>query len=170
PLLELFLQQDSVRAQIDVFAARHQLGHERADIRVHERLTAGDRYHRCAALLHGGQALRHSEMLAQDVAGILDLAAPCAREVAAEQRLEHQAQGIAAIPTEPLLEDVGRDGPHLRQRNAHAFWLSKPGPMAGRRRTAYSAKASTTCRSRPSPSRTHSPIHAVTAKLNASTA
>src|SRR5207247_9557472 len=96
------------------------------------RLAAGKNHDVRAALLHGGQAMLDGEVLSQDVAAVLDLPAARTGEGAAKQRLEHEHQGIATVSPEALLEDVGRDRPHLRQRNAHAFWLSMPGPMAGR--------------------------------------
>src|SRR3546814_2920409 len=43
----------------------------------------------------------------QDLVGIVDLAAAWAGEVAAEQRLEHEHQRIAAVAAEPLLHDIG---------------------------------------------------------------
>src|SRR5204863_8509594 len=117
-LLQLLLEENGVRAEVDVLAPRDQLGHEGADLRVHEGLAAGDADHRRPALLHRRQALRDAEMLPQYMSGVLDLAAAGTGEVAAEQRLEHEHEWIAGIPAQALLEDVAGDRPHLRQRNA----------------------------------------------------
>jgi hypothetical protein len=58
-------------------------------------------------------------LLLEDVGGVLDLSAAGTREVAAEQRLEHQDQGVALSPSELLPQDVRRNGPHLGNGNAH---------------------------------------------------
>src|SRR5688572_24903770 len=86
---------------------------EATDVRVHERLAPRNRDHRGAAFLDGAQALLHGQLLLEDVGGVLDLAAPGAREVAPEQRLEHEDERVAPTPPELLLEDVRRHRPHL---------------------------------------------------------
>ena len=53
-------------------------------------------------------------------AGVLDLAAAGAGQVAAEERLEHQHERVALAARELLLQDVAGDRPHLRNRHAHA--------------------------------------------------
>jgi hypothetical protein len=118
--LELLLQEDGVGAQIDVLAARDQLLGETADVGVHQRLAAGDRDDRSAALVHRRQALLDRQVLFQDLGRVLDLAAAGAREIAAEQRLEHEHQRIALPAGKLLPDDIGRHRPHLRQRHAHA--------------------------------------------------
>ena len=83
-------------------------------------LAAGDGDHRRAALVHRAQALLHRELLPEHVAGILDLAAAGARQVAAEERLQHQHQRVALAALDLLLQDVRGDRPHLGNRNSHA--------------------------------------------------
>src|SRR5438128_812616 len=99
--------------------ARGPLLREPTDSRIHPRLAARDRHARRAALLHRPEALLDREVLAEDLRRVLDLAAPRAREVAAEEGLEHEDQRVARAAREPLLDDVARHRPHLRQRNAH---------------------------------------------------
>jgi len=73
--------------------------------------------HRGAALLDGGEALFHREVLLEDLRRVLDLPAAGTREVAAKERLEHEDERITLSSTEPLREHVRRDRPHLRNRN-----------------------------------------------------
>ena len=87
---------------------------------MHQRLAAGDRHHRRAAFVDRADALFRREVLLEHVAGILDLAASGASQVAAEQRLQHQHQRIALAALDPLLQDVRSNRPHLRNRNSHA--------------------------------------------------
>jgi hypothetical protein len=53
--MNLFFQQQGVGAEINIFLARDQAFHDLADLRVHERLAAGDGDHRCAAFVHGAE-------------------------------------------------------------------------------------------------------------------
>ena len=59
------------------------------------------------------EALLRGEALAQDVLGILDLAAAGAGQVALEKRLEHEHKRIALVAGEALLQDIGCNRPHL---------------------------------------------------------
>ena len=54
--MQFFLQQQRVGAEINVLLPRHQPFDDLVDFRVHQRLTAGDRNHRRAALFHGLEA------------------------------------------------------------------------------------------------------------------
>ena len=103
PSLELLLQEERVRAEIHVLFARDEFRHERADVRVHERLAAGNADDGGAALLDRLQALLHGQVFLEDLGRILDLAAAGAGEVAAEKRLEHQHQWVALSAFKPLL-------------------------------------------------------------------
>ena len=67
------------------------------------------------------EALLERRCLLEDVGGVLDLAAAGAGEVAAEQRLEHEDQRIALAAPQLLPQHVGRDGPHLGDRNASSL-------------------------------------------------
>ena len=111
--IELFLEQQRVGAEIDIFLARHQAFHDLADLRVHQRLAAGNAHHGCAALIHGSEALLRREFFLQDVRRILDLAAARARQVTAKQRLQHQHQRIALASGQLLFNNIARHCPHL---------------------------------------------------------
>ena len=117
--VELFLEEDGIRAEIDVLLALHQLGHEPVDLGIHQRLAARDAHHRGTALLDGLDALLHGEVLLEHLGGVLDLAAARAGEVAPEERLEHEDERIPLSSSELLLDHVGSDREHLRHRNAH---------------------------------------------------
>ena len=112
--IELLLQEQRVGAEIDVFAARDDGGDHVADLAVDERFAAGDRDDRRAAFLDRGERLVKADPPVEDGLGIVDLAASGAGQVAAEQRLQHQHQRIAADAAEPLAEDIGPDTPLLR--------------------------------------------------------
>ena len=66
---------------------------------------------------------RRSVACPGSVVGIVDLAAAGAGEVAAEQRLEHQHQGIAPAAHQPLFDDIGPHGDLLFQRYGHYAFL-----------------------------------------------
>jgi hypothetical protein len=119
--VEPLLEEDGVRAKIDVLLPRDQLRHEPPDLRVHERLAARDGHDGGAALVDGLETLLDGEVLPEDLARILDLAAARTGEVAAEQRLEHEDERVLLAPTIPLREHVARDGPHLRDGYAHGL-------------------------------------------------
>src|SRR5438874_67505 len=172
PRLELFLEEERVGAEVDVLLPRDEFRHEPADLRVHERLAARDRHHWRAALVHRGHALLDAQVLLEDLRRVLDLAAPRAGEVAAEEGLEHEDERIARGAPKPLLQDVRRDRPHLGQGNAHARWTPSRGtadaaPAAPRRYRSVAAIAAWSAR--PTATSVRSPIHAVTARLKPST-
>ena len=116
---ELFLEEDGIRAEIDVLPALHQLGHEPVDVGIHQWLAARNAHHRGTALLYSLDALLHGEVLLEYLGGVLDLAAARAGEVAAEERLEHEDERIPLSSSELLLDHIGSDRQHLRHRNAH---------------------------------------------------
>ena len=87
-LVPALADEFGVRAQVDVLLALDELVDHDVDLRVHQRLTAGDRHHRRAALLDRGDGPLDRHALAQQVVRLLDLAAAVALEVAREQRLE----------------------------------------------------------------------------------
>ena len=119
PRLELLLELDRVRAEVDVLPASHELFDEPADLRIHERLPARNAHDRRAALLHRPETLLHAELLSEDLGGVLDLPAARAREVAPKEGLEHQDERVAPAASELLPEHIRRHRPHLRGRNAH---------------------------------------------------
>ena len=96
--VELLLQQQRVGAQVNVLLARDQPLDDLLDLRMQQRLAAGNA---TIGVPHSSTALKHSsgrQLRLQDVRGILDLAAARARQVAAEQRLQHQHQRILLPP------------------------------------------------------------------------
>src|SRR6185437_3519173 len=111
--------EEGVGAEVDVSLAPHQGGHDRIDLLVHERLAAGDRHHRRAALLHGVDALLDREPPAQDGIRMLDLAATGAGEVALIQRLELEDERELPTALEALAQHVRRDRHALPQGYCH---------------------------------------------------
>jgi hypothetical protein len=55
---------------------------------------------------------------------ILDLAAPGAGQVAAEEWFQHQDQRVLLPSGKTLAEHISRNGPHLTDRNAHLGEIS----------------------------------------------
>jgi hypothetical protein len=110
---DLFLEQQSVGAEIDVFLPRHQALNNLANLRVHQRFAAGNGDHRRTALVDCPEALLGRELLLEDMCGILNFAAACASQIAAEQRFQHKHERIAFFPAQALLEHVAGHGPHL---------------------------------------------------------
>ena len=83
------------------------------DLRVHQRLAAGDGHHRRAALLDRGQRLLDRHPLLEDVVRLLDLAAARALQVAREQRLELDEQRELLVSGQLLAHQVGADAQAL---------------------------------------------------------
>src|SRR5213593_2271276 len=166
------LEEERVGAEIDVLLPRDQLAHEPPDLGIHQGLAARDRDDRRPALVHRPQALLDREVLLEDLRRILDLAAARAREVAAEEGLEHEDQRVARTAREPLPDHVARHRPHLRERHTHARCTpgrSEPRVFSCVWRVSRIVAAIMAWSSPPRASSPHSPIHAVTAKLNPST-
>src|SRR5215472_4090154 len=90
--VELLLEQDGVGAEVDVLLPLDQLHHQIVDVGIHEGLAARNAHDGGAALVHRLEALLDGEVLLEDLSGILDLAATRTREIAAEERLEHENQ------------------------------------------------------------------------------
>ncbi len=119
PPLQLLFEEDGIGAEVDVLLALDQLLDQAANIRIHQRLAAGDGYHRRPAFVHGAQALLEGQLPLQDMGGVLDLAASGAGQIAAEKGLEHEHERIALAPSQLLAEHVGADRPHLGQGDTH---------------------------------------------------
>ncbi len=117
--VQLLLQQKRVRAHVNVFLARDEPGNDLRHLRVQQRLAAGDRNHRGAALFDCLEALFRREFGLEDVRGILNLSAARTGEVAAEQRLEHQHERIPFAPAELLLQNISCNRPGLRDWDCH---------------------------------------------------
>ena len=89
-VIELALQQNGVRAEINVLLPLNQPLHDRRHFRVDERLPAGDAHDWRAAFFGRRPALLWRQALVEDVIGVLNLSAARTGQVATEQRLEHQ--------------------------------------------------------------------------------
>src|SRR4029077_3899195 len=102
-----------------VLLALDQLGDDLVDLRVHERLPAGDGHHRRAALLDRPDRLVHRHPLLQERVRLLDLPAPGALEVAREQRLQLDQEGELVMARQLLAHQVGPDPQALSQWHGH---------------------------------------------------
>src|SRR5579871_4270342 len=71
---------------------------------MHEWFAARYGNHGRAALIHGFEALFGSQLLLENVGGVLNLSAACACQIAAEKWLKHQDKWIALAPCKLLLE------------------------------------------------------------------
>ena len=111
--MQLLLQQQRVGAERDELLARDDAFDDLADLLVDQRLAAGNRDHRRAALVDGVEAFLHRQPPVEDRVRIVDLAAAEAGEIAAEQRLEHQHQRVALATHELLLEQICADAHFL---------------------------------------------------------
>ena len=100
------LEFQGIRAQVDVLLARNEAVDDLHNLRMQQRLAARKGDHGRAALIHRGKALLRGQLLLKNVGRILHLAAAGARQVAAEERLQHQHQGIALYASELLLQDI----------------------------------------------------------------
>ncbi len=118
-LRQLLFEFKRVGTEINVLLARDQPVDDLDDLRMQQRLAAGNRDHRRAALFHCGKTLFGGELLFEDVGRILHLAASGAGQRAAEERLQHQRQGIALDARELLLQHIAGNRCHLRDRNSH---------------------------------------------------
>ena len=68
-LIDLFLQQQGVGAEVDVFLAGDESFDDFLDLRVQQRLAAGDADHRGAAFIDGFEALFRGQLFFENVAG-----------------------------------------------------------------------------------------------------
>src|SRR5260221_4160717 len=100
--IELLLHQERVGAEIDELLARDDALDHLLDLAVEERLAAGDRHHRRAALVDPLEALLDREALVQDGVGGGYFAAACAGQVPAGQRLLHEPARNALLPHRTL--------------------------------------------------------------------
>src|SRR6266566_1975336 len=130
--MEPFLQQQSIRAQVDELAPRNDAGSDRRDLLVQQGLSAGDGDDRRAAIIDGLQAFVDRQALVEDLVGVIDLAAASARQIAAEERLEHEHQRVPFAPRQLLANDVGADARFLKKRNGHDGCASASNPIRTR--------------------------------------
>src|SRR5258705_10364434 len=122
--IELLLQKQRVGAERDEFLARHETAHDLADLLVDQRFAAGDRHHRRAAFIGSVPALLRRHAPIEDRIGIVDLATADAGEVTAEQRFQHQHQGIALPAKQLLLDHIAADTQFLEEGYCHSKFLS----------------------------------------------
>jgi hypothetical protein len=94
--VQLFLEEQGIRTQVDVLTPPYESGYNFIDLGVKKRLSARDGHRRRAALIRCPEALLRGQILLQDVGRVLDLPASGAGQIATEERLQHQDQGITA--------------------------------------------------------------------------
>src|SRR5579872_407336 len=116
--MNFLLQQQRIRAQINVFPPRHQPLNNLRNLRMHQRFAARNRNHGRAALLNRAKTLLRRKIFFQNVRRILNLPATRASQIAAEQRLQHEYQWVLLATGELLPKHVGRNGPHL----GYGYW------------------------------------------------
>src|SRR5262249_44728365 len=103
-LVELLLERECVRTEIDEALALDEPARELRDLRMKEWLAARDADDGCSAFVGRCEALVDRQMTLQKRLRILDLAAARAREVAAKQRLEHEHEWVSPAACETLLD------------------------------------------------------------------
>jgi hypothetical protein len=105
--VEVLLELQRVRAEVDVLAELEHPGDDVLDALVDERFAAADRHDGCGTLHAGVDALLNRQ--ARLVRLVLaDLPAADARDVARERRLEHEDERIA-LALALLAGDVAAD-------------------------------------------------------------
>jgi hypothetical protein len=112
-------------AEVDELLACYQFGRDQVGLGVDQRLPAGDRHHRRAALLHRGDRPFHAHPLLEDVRRVLDLPAAQAGQVAGEQRLQLDDQRELLPPGQLLPGQVGAHPQVLAQRHCHRKLTSR---------------------------------------------
>jgi hypothetical protein len=99
-LVDVLRQQNRVGAEIYKLLARDDAGDDLRHLLVDQRLSAGDGDHGRAALVDRAQRILDAHALLQDLFRVIDLAASRAREIALEQRLEHEHERVALLASE----------------------------------------------------------------------
>ncbi len=118
-LVHPLFHQDGVRAEINELPPRDDAFHDFRELLVQERFAARDRNDGRAALVDGMKRRFDGHALFENFVGVIDLAAPRAGEVAAEQGLEHQHERIPCPAADALAEDITSDENFLEKRNTH---------------------------------------------------
>jgi len=75
---------------------------------------------RGAAFVHRSECILDRNPLVEDRVGIIDLAATRAGEIAAEQGLQHENEGITLAAGKLLPDDIGADLRDLSEPNSQA--------------------------------------------------
>ena len=117
--MQLLFQEQRIGAQRNEFLARHDAFDDVADLLVDQRLAARNGDHRRAAFVDGVEAFLDRKALVEDSVGIIDLAATETREIAAEQRFEHEDERVALASFQALPHHIGADDGLLSQRYTH---------------------------------------------------
>ncbi len=112
-------EKKGVGAEINVFFPSDEAFHDFIDLGMNEGFATGDRNHGGSALIRGRPALFGRKTFVEHMVGVLDFAAPSASQVAAEEGLEHEDEGVPFVATEFLSENVRGDGPSLANGNWH---------------------------------------------------
>jgi hypothetical protein len=73
--VQFFLEQEGVRAKVDVLFARDETLHNFFDLRVHQRLAARNGNHWRAAFIYRPETFFRAQFCLQNVCGVLDFAA-----------------------------------------------------------------------------------------------
>ena len=117
--VQLLLKQESVRAKRDKPLLRDEAPDDLPDLLVDQWLAARNGNHRRAAFFGGVEALLYRHPAVENGLGIIDLAAAGARQIAAEQGLQHENERIVLAAHKLLLEKIGTDPPFLEKRQNH---------------------------------------------------
>ena len=112
-LIQLALQQNGVRAQIDIFFPVDQSLHDRGHFGMDQRFPAGNTDDRRAAFFSCLPTLLGGQAPVEHMIRVLNFSATGACQVAPEQRLQHHHQRVAFSAIQLLSNDVGGYGPHL---------------------------------------------------------
>ena len=99
---QLFLEDQGVGAQIDIFPAIDESFDDFRNLRMQQGFASGDADHWSAAFFGSFKALLWRQMLFQDMCRILNFAASGAGQIAAEQRLKHQHQRVSFLSRQPF--------------------------------------------------------------------
>ena len=127
-IVDLLLQQQRVGAEDHELLLRDIALHDLRHVTVEQGLAASDRDGGGTAIVDCFHALLEAQPLVEDRIGIVDLAAARAGEIAAQQRLEHQHQRIAAA-LDVLGQRIRADTGDLRKGESHRpgpNWRSRP--------------------------------------------
>jgi hypothetical protein len=117
--IEFTFEEQGVRAEINILFAGDEAFHDFVDLRMDERFPAGDGDHGGAAFVRGRPALLGGEALIENVIGVLDFSATSAGQIATEEGLEHEHEGVPLVAAQFLSQNVGGDGPSLADGNWH---------------------------------------------------
>ena len=117
---EHLLELKRVGAEVEILFAGHDPRHDLLDLRMKQRLAAGNRHDRRTTFIHRRETLLGREVRPQHFGRMLDLTAAATGEIATKERLEHQHERIPGIAPQPLHGHVLEHGHHLSNRHTHA--------------------------------------------------